>query len=89
MNTKAPDISIPKQNVTGVSAGQVTTTTWAPNDGFARSRDIEKEREKEMQAYREQQTREHPVFGRFMRLEEEVAQLKEQVNALQKSNKTR
>ncbi len=86
MNAKAPDITIPKQNVTGVSAGQVTTTTWAPNDGFARSREIEKEREQAMAEYREKMTREDPILGRFIRLEEQVAKLQKQVYELSQSN---
>ena len=84
MNAKAPDITIPKQNVTGVSAGQVTTTTWAPNDGFARSREIEQERKKEMEAYREKMTREDPILGRFIRLEETVEELRKEIQFLKK-----
>lgn len=89
MKHAAPNISIPKQNVTGVSGEQVTQTTWNPNDGFARSLEIEKERQREMEAYREQQTREHPVFGRFIRLEEQVAELQKKVDDLSQSNKTK
>ena len=87
MNHKAPDITIPKQNVTGVSKDPVTVSTWAPNDGFARSQEIEAERAKAMAAYREQMTREDPILGRFIRLEEEVADLKLEIQFLKKELK--
>lgn len=88
MKTNAPDISIPKQHVTGVSKEQVQVSTWAPNDGFARSREIEAEREKAMAEYRERMTREDPILGRFIRLEEEVADLKLEIQFLKKELKS-
>ena len=86
MNSKAPDITIPKQNVVASSKGQVATTTWDASDGFARSREIEKEREQAMAEYREKMTREDPILGRFIRLEEQVAKLQKQVYELSQSN---
>ena len=69
------------ENVTGTSAGHVSST-WNPNFGYHRKQEIEKARQEALEQQRKEAEEQTPLNLRLAALEGEVMRLKKQMKEL-------
>ena len=79
----SPNITEPLEQISSVSTGKVKRPTWSASFGYDRKRQLEEERQKEMEAYKERKAATDPQQMRLLAMEMAIADLQKRVEELQ------